>query len=247
MLVPGAPTFRGWRSSEVYHGPAGLLSERGPSRTSGTRGGFAPSLAPTPARRATVGIDWRRPLPRRDRYALDPATGPYMPGATSSPREGRLAHLGRPAELWSGWADRYPIVSIEDGHGEDDWRAGAASRAPSATACSRGRRRCLDEHRALSGASRSGGGRPILSSSTNRHPHEASTSTRALRGLRRHLPPLRRDLGHTISQLVGQRLGPDQERPAPRRRRRSQQHSGFGGRPLGSSARYAAPPRSRQA
>ena len=28
---------------------------------------------------------------------------------------------GELADLWVGWLDRYPIVSIEDGMAEDDW------------------------------------------------------------------------------------------------------------------------------
>ena len=35
--------------------------------------------------------------------------------------EGRVLQAGELVDLYAGWADRYPLVSIEDGLAEDDW------------------------------------------------------------------------------------------------------------------------------
>ena len=128
MIVPvGAPTFReGLRwSSEVYHALRGLLSERGLSTNVGDEGGFAPSLATNDAAVEllveAIELAGRRPGDEIA-IALDPATTElYEAGRYELAREGRSLTSDDLAELWAGWADRYPIVSIEDGMAEDDW------------------------------------------------------------------------------------------------------------------------------
>ena len=128
MIVPvGAPTFReGVRwSSEVYHALRGLLSERGLSTNVGDEGGFAPSLATNDAAVEllveAIELAGRRPGDEIA-IALDPATTElYEAGRYELAREGRSLTSGDLAELWAGWAERYPIVSIEDGMAEDDW------------------------------------------------------------------------------------------------------------------------------
>ena len=128
MIVPvGAPTFReGLRwSSEVYHALRGLLSERGLSTNVGDEGGFAPSLDTNDAAVEllveAIELAGRRPGDEIA-IALDPATTElYEAGRYELAREGRSLTSGDLAELWAGWADRYPIVSIEDGMAEDDW------------------------------------------------------------------------------------------------------------------------------
>jgi enolase len=62
--------------------------------------------------------------------ALDPATssilveGTGVEGVTGRyllEREGRTLDSGEMVDLWEGWIAKYPIVSLEDGLGEDDW------------------------------------------------------------------------------------------------------------------------------
>jgi enolase len=54
--------------------------------------------------------------------ALDPASSEfYDDGAYRLEGEGRTLTPGELVELYASWADRYPIVSIEDGMAEDDW------------------------------------------------------------------------------------------------------------------------------
>ena len=128
MIVPvGAPTFReGLRwSSEVYHALRGLLSARGLGTNVGDEGGFAPSLDTNDAAVEllveAIELAGRRPGDEIA-IALDPATTElYEAGRYELAREGRSLSSGDLAELWAGWADHYPIVSIEDGMAEDDW------------------------------------------------------------------------------------------------------------------------------
>ncbi len=62
--------------------------------------------------------------------ALDPATssilveGTGVEGVTGQyllEREGRTLDSGELVDLWERWIAKYPIVSLEDGLGEDDW------------------------------------------------------------------------------------------------------------------------------
>jgi len=41
-------------------------------------------------------------------------------------REGRTLSSGELIELWASWCARYPILSLEDGLGEDDWSGWSA-------------------------------------------------------------------------------------------------------------------------
>jgi len=54
--------------------------------------------------------------------ALDPATSEiYTDGAYVLEHEGRTLSADELAGYWADLADRYPIVSIEDGMDEEDW------------------------------------------------------------------------------------------------------------------------------
>ncbi|MFN2489268.1 MAG: phosphopyruvate hydratase [Actinomycetota bacterium] len=128
MVAPlGAPTYRDAlrAGAEVYAALRAALREQGLATGLGDEGGFAPDLAkPEEALDLLVeAIDSAGYEPGRDgvAIALDPAalglreeTGGYrVAGQTLSTSE-LVAHL---EEL----AARYPIWSIEDGLGEDDW------------------------------------------------------------------------------------------------------------------------------
>ena len=128
MIVPvGAPTFRDgvrW-ASEVYHALRAILAARGLGTNVGDEGGFAPSLATNDAAVdllvEAIEAAGRRPGDEIA-IALDPATTElYADGRYDLAREGRSLDSAGLAALWADWADRYPIVSIEDGMAEDDW------------------------------------------------------------------------------------------------------------------------------
>ena len=111
--------------AEVYQSLRRILAERGLVTSVGDEGGFAPSLpgneeAVQVVVEAIEGAGYR---PGTDLViALDPAaTELYQGGEYVLPKEGRTLSSAALVEHWADWASRYPIASIEDGLGEDDW------------------------------------------------------------------------------------------------------------------------------
>ena len=126
MVVPGgAETFsEGLRIAvEVFHTLKKLLDERGFSTAVGDEGGFAPDLGSS-EETIEVVLEAAERAGHRDRIAiaLDPAMTELYEGGTYR-FEGREASSEDLPEFWSGLVDRFPIVSIEDGAGEEDWDA----------------------------------------------------------------------------------------------------------------------------
>jgi enolase len=126
MLVPaGANSFaEGLRiGAEVFHALKEVLHERGLSTGVGDEGGFAPELDSTDAAIEAV-LEAADRVGHRDRVAiaLDPAsTELYRDGSYHFERQGGTLGADALIDLYSGLADRYPLVSIEDGLAEDDW------------------------------------------------------------------------------------------------------------------------------
>ena len=128
MVTPvGAATFRdGIRAvAEIYHRLKGILHAAGLSTAVGDEGGFAPELKSNEEalRLLVEAIDSAGYRPGADvAIALDPAASEfYRDGAYHLDGEGRTLSSAELVELYAGWLDRYPIVSIEDGMAEDDW------------------------------------------------------------------------------------------------------------------------------
>ena len=130
MIAPlGAPTFAEalrW-AAETFHALGKLLHERGFATTVGDEGGYAPSLADNEAAIAVVleAIEQAGYRPSEQiAIALDPAASElYADGNYVLAREGRELTSEELIGFWAGWAQRYPIVSLEDGLAEDDWSA----------------------------------------------------------------------------------------------------------------------------
>jgi enolase len=128
MIVPlGAPTFREavrW-AAETFHALGDLLHEQGFATTVGDEGGYAPSLGSNEDAIAAVlaAIERAGYAPGEQvAIALDPATSEiHRDGAYVLARENRSLTSAELIDLWGEWADRYPIVSLEDGLAEDDW------------------------------------------------------------------------------------------------------------------------------
>lgn len=127
MIVPaGAMSFS--RSlqmgTEVFHHLKEILSSRGLSTAVGDEGGFAPDLDSNAAAlelivEAITAAGYR---PGEDIFlALDVAAtellkeGRYL-------LEGKAYDAGELIEYYGSLVERYPIISIEDGLGEEDWR-----------------------------------------------------------------------------------------------------------------------------
>ena len=136
MITPlGAPSFReGLRwASETFHALGALLHERDFVTTVGDEGGYAPSLESNEAAIAMVveAIERAGYAPGEQvAICLDPATSElFGDGRYTLAKEDRNLSSDELIEFWSDWADRYPIVSLEDGLAEDDWAGWAALNA----------------------------------------------------------------------------------------------------------------------
>jgi enolase len=126
MLVPaGADTFsEALRIGvECYHALKGLLSERGLSTSVGDEGGFAPDLGSAYDTCEAI-LEAAERAGHRDNVAiaLDPATSElYKDGVYVLERQGGTLDGAGMIDLWADLADRFPVVSIEDGLAENDW------------------------------------------------------------------------------------------------------------------------------
>jgi len=128
MLVPaGADSFaEALRIGvETFQSLKDLLHERGLATSVGDEGGFAPELESSEAAVEAV-FEAAERVGHRERVAiaLDPAsTELYRGGGYHLDREGRIMSADELVDLYASLADRYPIVSIEDGLAEDEWGA----------------------------------------------------------------------------------------------------------------------------
>jgi enolase len=128
MVVPaGAGSFaEGLRiGTETFHALKDVLHERGLSTGVGDEGGFAPELESTEAAVEAV-LEAAERVGHRDNVAiaLDPAsTELYRSGGYHLERQGRIMSADELIDLYTTLADRYPVVSIEDGLAEDEWGA----------------------------------------------------------------------------------------------------------------------------
>jgi enolase len=128
MIAPlGAPSSREalrW-AAETFHALGKILHDEGFATTVGDEGGYAPSLGSNEDAIAAVlaAIERAGYEPGAQiAIALDPATTElYGDGTYTLAREGRSLSSAELVDFWAGWAERYPIVSLEDGLAEDDW------------------------------------------------------------------------------------------------------------------------------
>jgi enolase len=129
MIMPvGAPTFSDAlrQGVEIFHALKSVLRGRGLATAVGDEGGFAPDLPSNEAALETIltAIEKAGFKAGSDIVlALDVASSEFCSGGRY-----RLASEQREfdadgfCEYLEGLADRYPIVSIEDGMAEDDWK-----------------------------------------------------------------------------------------------------------------------------
>jgi enolase len=128
MIVPtGAGSFRDALrcGAEVFQALRKLVGEKGMSTAVGDEGGFAPDL-PTHAAAIELVLEAVGKAgysPGRDvLLALDCAASEFRrDGKYVLESEGRSLDSAGLCEYLAGLAERYPIVSIEDGMAEDDW------------------------------------------------------------------------------------------------------------------------------
>ena len=128
MVMPvGAESFHEairW-GSEIYQSLKKVLHDRGLSTTVGDEGGFAPSLPSNEAplqliAEAVEKAGYR--LGEQVMLAMDPACSEiYEDGKYHLKRDGRVLSSEEMVDYWVDIANRYPLISLEDGLHEDDW------------------------------------------------------------------------------------------------------------------------------
>ena len=134
MVSPvGAPTFSDalQAGTEIYQTLKNLLRADGHNLNVGDEGGFAPSL---PSNRDAIeivlkAIETAGYTPGEDVFlTLDVAASELYDKARGCyvlEREGTTMTSAELVDLYVGWQQAYPIISIEDGLDEDDWEGWA--------------------------------------------------------------------------------------------------------------------------
>ncbi len=111
--------------AEIFHSLKKELSAAGHNTAVGDEGGFAPNLSSTNAALDFImqSIEKAGYKPGSDVYlALDcAATEYYKDGVYDMKGEGVKLSSEENADYLAKLVDTYPIISIEDGMGEDDW------------------------------------------------------------------------------------------------------------------------------
>jgi enolase len=132
MLMPvGAASFsEGLRwGVECFHALKGILHDKGLSTAVGDEGGFAPQLA-TGAEALELllqAIEAAGFEPGGEvALAMDPAVSELATGDGRYRLEGEDRSSADMGAFWTGLLDRFPIVSIEDPLGENDWSGWAS-------------------------------------------------------------------------------------------------------------------------
>ena len=131
MVMPvGAKTWKQalQMCAEVFHTLKTVLKENGtPAAGVGDEGGYAPNLAKDEdALKAIVqAISAAGYKPGEDfMIAMDAATSEWYNEETGKydlPKAGVTMTRQEMADMWKDFVDRYPIISLEDGMGENDW------------------------------------------------------------------------------------------------------------------------------
>lgn len=128
MVMPvGAPNFaEGLRMcTEVFHNLKSVLKSKGLNTAVGDEGGFAPNLKSNEEALAVImeAINKAGYKPGEEiMLALDvAATEMYKDGNYVLEGEGKTKSSAEMIDFYEEMANKYPIISIEDGLSEDDW------------------------------------------------------------------------------------------------------------------------------
>src|SRR5712691_4525254 len=129
MIVPiGAQSFREALrcGAEIFHALKKLIDQKGMPTTVGDEGGFAPNLPNNEAALQLImeAIAAAGYTPGSQvSIGLDCASSEFFDnGKYDLSSEKRKLSAAEFAEYLGNWVDKYPIVSIEDGMAEGDWK-----------------------------------------------------------------------------------------------------------------------------
>lgn len=134
MVMPfGAPTFsEGVRwGAEIYHALKSVLKEKGYGTLVGDEGGYAPALKANNEAielilAAIEKAGFKAGRGKEVAIALDPAASELYDEKKKKynlRKEGRELTGEQMVEFWAKWVKDYPIVSIEDGLAQNDWKS----------------------------------------------------------------------------------------------------------------------------
>jgi len=130
MIMPiGAPSFAEALRfcSETFHALKKILAKKGYATNVGDEGGFAPDLKSNEEAcevileaMAAAGYQPGQDLA----IAMDPAASSFFEEGVYNFRKSKQGQKisAEMVDLYEAWVEKYPIVSIEDGHAEDDWQ-----------------------------------------------------------------------------------------------------------------------------
>jgi enolase len=132
MVMPiGANTFsEGLRwGVEIFHALKTVLKKKGYSTNVGDEGGFAPNIQSNEEAIETVMLAISAAgfkAGSQISIALDPAVSEMYDKAKKvyhfHKSDGKKLSSEKMVDYWANWVKQYPIISIEDGMAEDDWK-----------------------------------------------------------------------------------------------------------------------------
>jgi enolase len=130
MIMPvGAATFSdGLRMGvEIFHNLKKVLASRGYSTAVGDEGGFAPNLGSNEEAIEVI----LEAIGKAGYHAGDDVFIALDPAASEMVQDGRYVFWksdpdhpktsDQMVEFWASWVEKYPIISLEDAMGENDW------------------------------------------------------------------------------------------------------------------------------
>lgn len=115
--------------AETFHKLRGVLKAKGYNTNVGDEGGFAPSCKDgneEPLQLIVAAIEAAGYVPGKDIYiAMDVAASEFYNADTKNYDLVKSGQGTRTTDemidMYAGWVEKYPIISIEDGLGENDW------------------------------------------------------------------------------------------------------------------------------
>ena len=120
------------RSAEVFHTLKTVLKEHHiPAAGVGDEGGYAPMLEKDEEALAMIvaAIEKAGYVPGEDFViAIDAASSEWFDETLDAyrlPKAGRVLSREQMVDMWREFAQKYPIISLEDGMGETDWQGWA--------------------------------------------------------------------------------------------------------------------------
>ncbi len=132
MIAPyGAPSFKEAlrMGAEIFHTLKAVLKSKGYSTAVGDEGGFAPNLKSNEEAIEVILEAIRKAGYKAGKdvgLALDPAASEFYDKRRKryvfKKSDGSVRTSEQLAEFWADWVRQYPIISLEDGMAEDDWR-----------------------------------------------------------------------------------------------------------------------------